>query len=133
MQEQKIIIVRRARVVPVLLAVAAVAMGVTQSAWWFLSLPFIAVGWICAAPNLNLANGMLAYLAMVAGFVLLHFHKESGLAVVAGAMAGFYLCAIEMRLTAKPYNPEKKDTAEQSHPEATSEPARGAASEASDA
>ena len=110
--EQKIIMVRRARVVPVLLAVGAVAIGITQSTWWFLSIPFIVVGWISAAPNLNLANGMLAYLSMVVGFVLFHFHKQSGLAVVAGAMGGFYLCAIEMRLTAKPYDPTKETTEE---------------------
>jgi hypothetical protein len=40
---------------------------------------------------------------MVAGFVLLGFHEPSGSAIVAGALAGFYLSALEMRVTAKPY------------------------------
>ncbi|MDD2238208.1 MAG: hypothetical protein PHG65_13470 [Kiritimatiellae bacterium] len=112
MKEQNVIMVRRARVVPILLAVAAVTMGITQSAWWFLSVPLVAVGWMCAAPNLNLADGMLAYLAIFTGFILLKFHEQSGLAVLAGAAVSFYLCAIEMRVTAKPYDPDRLNTEE---------------------
>jgi len=104
------IMVRSARLAPVLIAAAAVAMGITQSAWWFLALPFVAIGWMCAAPNLNLANGMFAYLSMIAGFILLRIHEQSGLAVLGGAAGSFYLCALEMRLTTKPYNPTKDNT-----------------------
>ena len=110
MANQKIIMVRRARAAPVLLLLAAGYAGITQSYWWFLSIPFIAVGWVCAAQNLNLANGMLAYLSMVGGFILLHFHRPLGAAIALGTMAAFYLCAIEMRVTAKPYIPETDNT-----------------------
>jgi hypothetical protein len=103
MTHGKIIMVRSARLVPVLLLIAAIWMGCAMSGWWFLAIPFAGIGWICAAPNLNCANGMLAYLSMIGGFVLMGFHQPSGAAVVAGAMAGFYLCALEMRVTAKPY------------------------------
>ena len=103
MKEQKVITIRSARVVPLLLLVTAVCMGLTHSYWWFLSIPFVAIGWISAAPNLNLVNGMFAYLSMIGGFILLHFHEAAGASITLGAMASFYLCSIEMRVTAKPY------------------------------
>lgn len=67
-------------------------------------IPFIAVGWYCAVPNLNLADGMLAYLSMMIGFIVLQFHRDSGLAIVAGAAAGFYLSALEMRMTGRSWD-----------------------------
>ena len=106
MPNEKIIMVRSALLVPVLLVITAICMGCAISSWLFLAIPFVGIGWICAAPNLNCANGMLAYLAIIGGFILLGFHQPSGAAVVAGAMAGLYLSALEMRLTAKPYKPE---------------------------
>ena len=123
MTTEKIILVRGARIVPVALLVAAISIGISHSAWWLLSIPFIWVGWICAAPNLNLANGMLAYLSMIGGFILMQFHEPSGAAIAAGAAASFYLCALEMRITAKPYDPsqanEKTDVPNKSqHPTA---------------
>ena len=106
MSNGKMIMVRSARLVPVLLLIAAIWMGFTRANWWFLSIPFVAIGWMCAAPNLNLANGLLAYLSMIGGFILLKFHEPSGAAIAVGAAAGFYLSALEMRVTAKPYTPE---------------------------
>ncbi|QQL44094.1 hypothetical protein [Sulfuriroseicoccus oceanibius] len=105
MTTEKIIMVRGARVVPVALLIAAILLSASRSPWWLLSIPFIWIGWICAAPNLNLANGLLAYLSMICGFVLMLFHEPSGAAIAGGAAASFYLCALEMRVTAKPYNP----------------------------
>ncbi len=135
MEKQKYITTRSARVVPILLLIASIYMGVTDSPWWFLSIPFIAIGWFSAVPNLNLIDGMFAYLSMIAGFILLHFHQPSGAAIALGTMTAFYLCAFEMRVTGKPYEPEQDETAEQSHPEATSKPAafQAPGSEASDA
>lgn len=106
MPNEKIIIVRSARLVPVFLLIATIWMSFAISSWWLLSIPFVAVGWMCAVPNLSLANGMPAYLAMIGGFILLKFHQPSGAAVVTGAMAGFYLSALEMRVMAKSYEPE---------------------------
>jgi hypothetical protein len=105
MTSEKFITCRSARLVPALLLIASIWMGSTRSGWWFLSIPFIAIGWLGAVPNLNLANGLLAYLSMVGGFILLKFHEPSGAAIAAGAAAGFYLSALEMRITAKPYIP----------------------------
>ena len=98
--------VRRARFIPIALLAGAIWMGVSETPWWYLSIPLIVVGWFCATPNLNMADGCLAYLCIVGGFVLLGFHRPSGFAIVAGVMAGFYLSAVEMRVTAKPYIPE---------------------------
>jgi hypothetical protein len=103
MTNEKFITCRRARLVPALLLIASIWVGSTGSGWWFLSIPFIAVGWLGAVPNLNLANGILAYFSMVGGLILHKFHEPSGAAIAAGAAAGFYLSALEMRITAKPY------------------------------
>jgi len=104
MSEEKAIIVRRARYVPVLLGVAAVMLGIFVSPWWLLSIPFVAIGNVFTAPNLNLINGFPSYLSIVVGFILMRFHEPSGLAVVAGAAASFYGSALEMRIFAKPYH-----------------------------
>lgn len=99
----KIIIVRRARFVPVLLLIAGVLAAIFVSPWWLLSIPFVAVGNLFTAPNLNLINGMPSYLSMIAGFILMRFHQPAGLAVFVGAAASFYGSALEMRIFAKPY------------------------------
>lgn len=83
--------------------VAAVVLAIVFSPWWLLSIPFVAVGAVFTAPNLNLINGMPSYLSILAGFVLMGFHEASGLFVLAGVMPSFYGSALEMRLLAKPY------------------------------
>ncbi len=103
MGTEKVIMVRRARFVPVFLLIAAVLAAIFVSPWWLLSIPFVAVGNLFTAPNLNLINGMPSYLSMIAGFILMRFHQPAGLAVFAGAAASFYGSALEMRIFAKPY------------------------------
>ncbi len=103
MGTEKVFIVRRARFVPVLLLIAAVLAAVFVSPWWLLSIPFVAVGNLFTAPNLNLINGMPSYLSMIAGFILMRFHPPAGLAIFAGSAASFYASALEMRIFAKPY------------------------------
>jgi hypothetical protein len=73
-----------------------------DSWWWLTALPFIYLGSICAQPNLNLADGCLAYVAMLVGFGTVLWFKPLGLAIAAGAMAGFYLSAIEKRVRMRP-------------------------------
>ena len=95
-------IVRPAVFAPAILSVVAV-VAATQESWWFLvALPFVWLGSVCAQPNLNLANGCLAYLAMIVGFVVFVFFRPLGLAIVAGAMSGFYVSAIEKRIRMRP-------------------------------
>jgi hypothetical protein len=104
MSTGKVIMIRRARFVPLCLFVAAVGLGIVVSPWWLLSIPFVAIGALFTAPNLNLVNGMPSYLSMVAGFILMRFHAPSGMAVLAGAATSFYGSALEMRIFAKPYH-----------------------------
>jgi len=104
MSTEKVILVRRARFVPLALCAAAIVLGIVSSPWWLLSVPCVLLGTIFTAPNLNLINGLPSYLTMVAGLVLMRYHHASGLAVVAGTAAGFYMSALEMRIFAKPYH-----------------------------
>src|SRR5882762_10508892 len=102
MSTEKVIIVRRARYVPLCLLCTAMVLGFALSPWWLLSIPFVLVGTMFTAPNLNLINGLPSYVSILAGFILMRFHVPSGMAVLAGAAAGFYGSALEMRILAKP-------------------------------
>src|SRR5262245_30921806 len=103
MNTEKVIMVRRARFVPLCLLVTAGALGIVVSPWWLLAIPFVAIGALFTAQNLNLINGLPSYFSMVGGFVLVRFHEPSGMAVLAGVISSFYLSALEMRILAKPY------------------------------
>ena len=92
---QRIYIVRPAIFAPAILTVVAIVFSVQESWWLLASLPFIWLGSVCAQPNLNLVNGCLAYLAMLVGFGVLALFRPLGIAIVAGAMSGFYVSAIE--------------------------------------
>ncbi len=95
-------IVRPAVFAPVVLSVAAVVLAV-QDSWWFLAaLPFIWLGSVCAQPNLNTADGCLAYLAMMVGVGVMALHRPLGIAILAGAISGFYFSAIEKRIRMRP-------------------------------
>ena len=99
---QRVYIVRRAVFAPAILSVIAI-VAAFQGSWWFLvSLPFIWLGSVCAQPNLNLANGCLAYLAIIVGFAVTAFFRPLGFAILAGTMSGFYISAIEKRIRMRP-------------------------------
>ena len=85
-----------------ILSVVAVVIAVQESWWLLASLPFIWLGAVSAQPNLNLANGCLAYVAMIVGFAVMALFRPLGLAILAGAMFGFYVSAIEKRIRARP-------------------------------
>src|SRR5688572_12370918 len=95
-------IIRPAVFAPAVLSVGAVVLSV-QDSWWFLAaLPFIWLGSVCAQPNLNLANGCLAYLAMLVGVGVTALSRPLGIAILAGAISGFYVSAIEKRIRMRP-------------------------------
>jgi hypothetical protein len=99
---QSVYIVRPAVVAPVVLAAIAIIVAVRESWWALAALPFICLGSISAQPNLNLANGCLAYLAMVAGFLVLALFRPLGFAILGGAMSGFYVSAVEKWIRMRP-------------------------------
>ncbi|RYD25306.1 MAG: hypothetical protein EOP86_27485 [Verrucomicrobiaceae bacterium] len=94
--------IRPAVFAPVMLSLTATGMAVHQS-WWFLAaVPFIWLGSVCAQPNLNLVNGCLAYLAMIAGGLIMGWFRWLGLIVFAGTMSGYLLSSVEKRLRMRP-------------------------------
>lgn len=102
MMTPRVYIVRPAVFAPVILSLIAIVVSV-QMSWWFLvSLPFIWLGSVSAQPNLNLAGGCLGYSAMIVGLVLLAMYRPLGTAILAGAMSGFYLSAIEKWIRMRP-------------------------------
>lgn len=103
MSTEKVIMVRRARFVPVLVLIATILAAIFVSPWWLVSIPFVAVGNLFTAPNLNLINAMPSYLCMIAGGILMRFHQPSGAAVFIGTAASYLGSALEMRIFAKPY------------------------------
>ena len=88
-------IIRPAIFAPVFLTIFAIYLAIQVSGWFFLSLPFIWLNSLCAQPNINLADGCLAYLSILFGFVLIFFFKPIGLAILFGALLGFYFSAFE--------------------------------------
>ena len=87
---------------PSILSVLSILMAVEDSSWFLASLPFIWLGSVCAQPNLNLANGCLAYLAILVGFVILVVYRPLGLPILVGALGGFYASAFEKWIRMRP-------------------------------
>jgi hypothetical protein len=87
---------------PAVLTVLAGGVAVQWSWMALVALPFIWLGSICAQPNLNLANGCFAYVAMFVGLALTSFHQPLGLAIISGVLPGFFLSAIEKMIRMRP-------------------------------
>ena len=104
---QKIYRIYPAKVAPVIVAVVATCLGFSVTPWAFIALPFIYLGSICAAPNLNLADGFLVLISMILGLVVAFFKKEIGVIIIVGVASSWLLSAIEKTITAKPIEDEK--------------------------
>ena len=89
-------------VAPILVCGSVIGLAFVNSPWWLLSIPFAIFASMCAQPNLNLADGCLAYLTIMIGFGITFFHHPSGVAICIGTLASFCLSAFEKQLTAKP-------------------------------
>jgi hypothetical protein len=87
---------------PVALTVAAIVASSIESWWILFALPFIWLGSICAAPNLNLADGCLTYIALILGFVVAEFFHPLGFAMVAGSILGYCGSAAEKWIRMRP-------------------------------
>ena len=94
--------VHRAIYVPLLLAIGAAWLAIAVNPWALLAIPFIVLGSMCAAPNLNLADGFLAVFAMVLEMVAANYFRDAGSAVFLGTFASWVLGSIEKRLRATP-------------------------------
>jgi hypothetical protein len=100
--KERVYIVRPAVFAPAILSVIAVVFALRESWWYFGALPFIWLGSVCAQPNMNGADGCMAYVAMIVGFILTAFFKPLGLAILAGAASGFYASAFEKLMRLRP-------------------------------
>jgi hypothetical protein len=90
-------------VAPIVLSGLAAYFGFTQDYWMLGSIPFIVLGSICAAPNLNLANGCLVMIAVLVGVAIAALGlRPLGQAIVAGSFAGWIAGAIEKRIWMRP-------------------------------
>ena len=87
---------------PIVVCAVVITLAFVDSPWWLLSIPFAVYASLCAQPNLNLADGCLAYLAIMIGFGIMYFHRPAGSAICFGTLASFYLSSFEKRMTAKP-------------------------------
>ena len=107
---------RRYRVFPAIFAPSILSLGAVVAgaaiSWWFLAaLPCIWLGGVCSAPNLNLADGCLAYLTMIFGLVLSFFFEPLGGAIFFGSLCGYYLSVAEKHLRMRPMVEENADDA----------------------
>jgi hypothetical protein len=98
----RVYIIRPAVFAPAILSGVALVAAVQESRWFLAALPFVWLGSVCAQPNLNLADGCLAYLAMIVGFAVTAIFRPLGIAILAGAISGFYVSAIEKRIRMRP-------------------------------
>jgi hypothetical protein len=93
-----------AKYAPASLTVLAGASAFACNSWALLSIPFIWLGSLCSQPNLNLADGCLAYLAAIAGGILLLVHLPAGLAIVLGVLISYLCSAVEKHLRMRPFH-----------------------------
>ena len=96
-----------AKVAPLLCGAAAFLLAITWTPWALCALPFIYLGSICAAPNLNLADGFLVIFSVLVGIGIAFLKLEAGVAVSAGAAVSWILSCLEKAYTAKEIGNEK--------------------------
>ena len=101
---QRFHVVTQVVLTPVILTILAVGFGFFLSWWFLVAIPFIWLGAFCSAPNMNLADGCLAQIAIVGGFVLWLFFKPLGLAIFAGAASSYYISSFEKLFRVRPAN-----------------------------
>lgn len=101
--EQKPYLVFPSVVAPIILSCLAVYLGFTRDYWLFASIPFVVLGSICAAPNLNMADGCLAMLAIIIGIGIAVFLSPTlGGAISMGSLAGWIGGVIEKTIRMRP-------------------------------
>ncbi len=101
--------VKPAILAPVLLSLGTLFIAFNYTFWALAALPFIYLASICAAPNFNLADGCLAWIAIFIGGGISFFQKELGEAILCGSALSWILSGIEKWLRAKPIFEDKSD------------------------
>jgi hypothetical protein len=91
-----------AKYAPLTLTVLACIAAFEINPWALLSIPFIWLCSLCAQPNLNLADGCLAYLAASVGGIIFLVHLPVGLAITVGVVSSYLSSTVEKHLRMRP-------------------------------
>lgn len=95
-------LIRPSVIAPLVTSATLGVFAFTWSVWWLVGIPFAILGTICGQPNLNLADGCLAWFAGLAGVVITAFHRDCGTAIAVSSIGGLILGAIEKTIFAVP-------------------------------
>lgn len=87
--------------VPGVLSLVALGCAACLSPWALLAIPSVWLGAICSAPNHNLADGCLAFVAMVVSFVVTVFWPPA-FVVYAATFVSWFLSGFERATRARP-------------------------------
>jgi len=99
---ERVYFVPPAIITPVELTAAATVCGLALTPWWLASIPFIWLGSICGQPNLNMADGCLAWLTIVVGLFLFAAVPPLATSIVFGTLSGLVASAMEKAARARP-------------------------------
>ena len=105
-------LIKPAVVAPIIAIAVIIGFAFTWSLWALIGIPFAVLGTICGQPNLNLADGCLALIAVAFGMLIVTFHKEIGFAIAASSLGGMLAGAVEKRIRAVPYDGEPLPSSE---------------------
>jgi len=94
--------VPHAIVVPVTLTVIIIWQGFKGSQWMLVAITFIWLGSFCSATNMNLADGFLAFVAMIFGIILAQYIEVAGKAIFVSTFLAWLLSAFEKRARSRP-------------------------------
>lgn len=104
MTKESVCIVYPSIVAPIVLCTVSIYFGLSGRYWILCCIPFIILGSLCSAPNLNLADGCLAIISILLGLVIAAWILlPLGTAICMGSGAGLICGAIEKRIRLKPY------------------------------
>jgi len=98
--------VPRAVWVPGCLSFAALLLAVILSPWALLGIPFVWLGAWCSAPNMNLADGFLAMVAIFVGLMVAPF-THWGFVVFISTFTSWVLGGFERGMRAYPVERDK--------------------------
>ena len=89
---------RRALKAPFVIVAMLIAYSIWQNNWWLLvGIPLIYLGWVCSAPNLNLAEGCLPQLGALIGLVLgAVFSSRVAFALAGVCWISWLACSLEL-------------------------------------
>lgn len=106
-----------ARVTLLSCCAVAIVAALLWSPWALLALPFIGLGHLCAAPNLNLADGFFVIVSILLGIGLLFISDGIGLTVILASSVSWFFSGFEKAMTCKPVeaSSEKNHNLSSSH------------------